>query len=226
MKVISFLLFSALAVSAWQKVDLKSIDAAQKKAGADQAAASKAAADSTALERYKLKERSDAAKKVDKDRFSKLEEGLKEVREARAKEVQDAKDAADAVVKRAAEDHADLMKAIRNASIGVIATLIGALIMFAAKSFSDRRHHRREESQIAGLVNTSNHIKGLVNSTYTAALQGRLDSTQIALTALLEVVASAEKHGEVASPETKPRIEAARKTIRELEITLADRLKA
>lgn len=224
-KVLFAIAYLTATLVARQKVDIKSLDSDAKKNAASQAAAVKSQTDaikkntdSDALERYKAQERANAAKQTETDRFKLLEDGLRQVRDDRANEVKAEADARSAAAKKAAEDHDDLMRALRNSFIGVIAALISALILYLVKATAG-------QAQIAGLIQTSDHIKGLVNSTYTAALQGRLDANKVALAALQEVNSSAERHGEKISQTTLVLIDESRKSITELEITLSDRLR-
>lgn len=231
-KVLFAIAYLTATLLAWQKVDIKSLDSDAKKNAISQAAAIKSQTDaikkntdSDALERYKAQERANAAKQTETDRFKLLEDGLKQVRDDRANEVKAEADARSAAAKKAAEDHDDLMHVLRNSFIGVIATLISALILYTAKAAADHRHHQKEDTQIASLIQTSDHIKGLVNSTYTAALQGRLDANKVALAALQEVNSSAERHGETISQTTLVLIDESRRSIAEVEAILYDRLR-
>ena len=231
----TFAMAIAVCLSAygWQKVNVKDLDDAVKKNAADiaktdksqsseiKAASQKAdnraaqSAQETELDRYKQEER-----------FQKLEQSLLEVSQDKARVDKKAEDDRVQAIKDAKDSHNDLMRSFRNAAIGIIATLTTGLVMMAVKFLGDKHHHQVEEYKLDSIASTSNHIKGLVNSTYTAALQGRLDANKITLTALLQVVASAKLHGEPQDPSSQPLIEETQKNIRELETTLADRLKA
>ena len=230
-KILPATIYLAATLFAWQKVDIKSLDSDAKKNAASQAAAIKKQTeeirkntDSDTLERYKAQERANAAKQAEIDRFKLLEDGLKQIRDDRANEVKAEADARSAAIKKAAEDHDDLMRVLRNAFIGIIATLVATYILFLFKAAGDRFRHRIVDARMENLIQTSDHIKGLVNSTYTAALQGRLAANRVALAALQEVNASAERHGEKISQTTLVLIDESRKSIAELETTLADRV--
>lgn len=222
------------------KVQLKDVDSAVKQTAAEQAAASAALLKANkaqaaavedlriraALEAYKAQERSNGMQQTESARFKVLEDGLKQVRDDRAAEIKAEKDAREAVVKQAAIDHHELMITLRNAFIGVVATLLTALVLFISKAAADRRHQSIEQSQIAAIKVQNNTIHSLVNSGKTALMRRELAGYKRELALLLANSALLESLQKPPDPVITEAIIEAKASIVQCQAELLDQLRA